>query len=122
MPRWQATSAERPTCRFDRTGTARTGATGRGDRRRGRGSTRRLRALGSQYGGASCSARHGELGGGTRDPMVTGKCTGDELRRRHRFGLRRIGEPEGEGEEGVVQEDRELTLSARVCSAVAEEG
>ena len=54
--------------------------------------------------------------------MVTGKCTGDELRRRHRFGLQRIGEPEGEGEEGEVREDRELTLSAWVCSAVAEEG
>ena len=44
--------------------------------------------------------------------MVAGKCTGDELRRRHRFGLRRIGEPEGEGDEGEVREDRELTLNA----------
>ena len=53
--------------------------------------------------------------------MVIGKCTGDELRRRRRFGLRRNGEPEGEREKGEVREDRELTLSAWVCSAEAEE-
>ena len=44
--------------------------------------------------------------------MVAGVCSGDELRRRRRIGLRHYGEPEGEGEEEGVQEDGALTLDA----------
>ena len=68
------------------------------------------------------SARRGELGGGARDPMVAGKGAGGELRRRRRFGLTSYGEPEGEGRGEKLQEDRELTLSLRVCSSVKREG
>ena len=45
---------------------------------------------------------------------------GGELRRRRCLGLRLNGEPEGEREEGGVQEDRELTLSTVGRSVEAE--
>ena len=43
--------------------------------------------------------------------MVTGKCTGGELRRRRQFGLTSYGDAEGMERGEEVQEDRVLTLS-----------
>ena len=44
--------------------------------------------------------------------MVIGKCSGDEIRRQRRFGLRHFGEPEGKEGREKVPEDGVLTLSA----------
>ena len=53
--------------------------------------------------------------------MVAGELTGDELRRRHRFGRTGYGETERKREEEGVREDRVLTLSTKESSAEVEE-
>ena len=53
--------------------------------------------------------------------MVTGKLTGNELRRTRQFGLTGYGEAEREREEEDVREDRVLTLSTWRCSLEAED-